>query len=132
MPLTREEIDKRFPLWEAISQLFIDTEIGAYEHGRVVEEIMKFDCSFEEAENIFLYEVAPVCSWNMYAAAGVWTAFDEEWLKEKISENIRRQEMFFPYRWYIKSRFGKFLTADLIRDDWEKVREIYRMKMSSL
>lgn len=130
MSLSQEEVQKRIPLWLAISQLYIDNEVGEYDFNRIVGEILKNDFSFDEAEKILIEEVAPVCCWNLYATAGVWTAFDEEDLVNKILKNIYKQEVFPPYHWYIASVYSKFLTAKMIWEDWEKVRAIYQERKS--
>lgn len=127
MALTQEEIDKRLPLWEAISWLYVDNEIGEVEYRRIADEILKYGCSLAEAERIFRFEVAPVCWGNVWSWA-VWSGFDTESLAKEIVENIEKQERSFLYRAFIKSALAKFLMTKIFWEDWEKVKAVYQEK----
>lgn len=127
MPLTQEEIDQRIPLWEAISRLYVDTKIGEDEYNCIADEILKYGCSFEEAENIFKFEVAPVC-WGNFLSWSVWSGFDTEWLTKEIVKNIGKQERSFLYRTYIRSPFAQIWMTKVVWKDWAKVKAIYQKK----
>jgi len=132
MSLSKEEISVRVPLWEAMSTLWLDTELQDYNFAYIAGRMIESGYSPEQLELIFTTEVAPICGWNMYSVAGVWDGFDERWLSEEILKNIRKQEKNFFYRWYIKSRLAKFLLASPIWTDWEKTIAIYKTKLENL
>jgi len=132
MPLSKEEILVRAPLWEAMSTLWLDTELQDYDFDYIARTMIESGYSPEQLEQIFTTEVAPICGWNMYSVAGVWDGFDEEWLAEEILKNIRKQEKICFYRWYIESRLAKFLLASPIWADWEKTVAIYKTKLRNL
>lgn len=124
MSLTQKEIDKRIPLWTAISQLYVDNEISEYDLELIVKEILKFGCSFEEAEKIFRYEVAPVCWGNIFSWS-VWNGFDTEWLTTEIVKNIEKQKRKSLYRVFIRNPLAGSLMTKIVWKDWEKVKAIY-------
>lgn len=128
--LTQEEIEQRKPLWEALSDLWLDTEMQSYEHERRAELMTSSGFSFGEIERIFSEEVAPVVYKNLYTAVGVWDGFDTDWLYENILKNMEKQEKSPIYRAWVQSTVGKFLMTRMVQDDWKKIVELYKNKLA--
>lgn len=124
--LTEEEIERRKPLWETLSDLWLDTEMQDYQHERRAELLASSGYSFDEIEKIFSEEVAPAVYSNLYSTVGVWDGFDLEWLYDEIIKNLKKQETNLIYRTWVKSGAGKFVMTKMARGDWEKIVEIYR------
>ena len=78
----REKANRR-PVWEALSTLFLDTDISLLRAYRA-DILGSSSYSLEEIETILKYEVYPVCSWNLFSIAGEWAGFDPEWLEQRI------------------------------------------------
>jgi hypothetical protein len=85
MPLKppSEDIESRRPVWQALSDLFLDTDTSLSREWRV-RELAKSPYSIEELEEILVTEVYPACRGNLLSIAGEWAGFDMEWLGGKI------------------------------------------------
>lgn len=71
-----EDLAKRRPIWEALSDLFLDTDISLARKWRV-GILATSPYSIEELERILIYEVYPICQWNLLNVAGGWASFDQ-------------------------------------------------------
>jgi len=76
--------EARRAVWIAMSDLFLDTDVRLF-YVNVARVCAESPFSQQELERIFREEVAPVVSPNLLSVAGVWDAFDEEWLVNAIS-----------------------------------------------
>lgn len=130
--LTQEEIERRKPLWEDLSTLWLDTELQDYDHRYIAELLASSNYSFEEIEKIFSEEVAPVVYSNLFNIfpGGTWDGFDDDWLYSSILQNLEKQENNLLYRTWVKSSAGKFLMTKMVRGDWEKIVELYKDKLA--
>jgi hypothetical protein len=126
--LTEEEIEQRKPLWEAFSEVWLDTELQNYDFENIVDLMLDSKLSIETLNIIFESEVAPVVYKNLFSAVGVWDGFDKVWLFEKIIENIHKQEQNALYRKWINSRLGNLLLTKMVQDDWKRITELYKKK----
>jgi len=81
MKPTEAQLVERLPVWEALSQFFLDNELGEsdYEHIAKVLAVTKY--TEEQIADILIEEVCPACKLNMYSVAGEWICFDSDWLK---------------------------------------------------
>lgn len=89
MELDAAEITKRMPVWEALSDLFLDTDTSLAREWRV-KVLSESPYSINELEDILVNEVYPVCLPNLFCIAGEWAGFDRAWLEGRILENIRK------------------------------------------
>lgn len=130
--LTEEEIERRKPLWGALSTLWlVDTIMDENTCEYIVREMLKSRYSLTVIEQIFSEEVAPVVSFNSYKLyGGEWGCFDPDWLFSELVKNIKRQEGNFLYSAWVKSNLGKFFTTKMIENDWRKVVEFYQIKIA--
>lgn len=86
------ELEQRRPVWNALSELFLDTELQPYEYQWIAEVLAKSVYTEKELEWILQYEVAPILSANLLSGAGEWDGFDQDWLAAQIqscSERIK-------------------------------------------
>ena len=111
LPLA-EDIQRRRPVWEALSDLFLDTELGEPHLRHIARVVAASGYTEAEVEEILYGEVFPVCIWNMRSVAGEWAGFDVDWLQGRILANAGR--FWKGWRLYQPSRW-------MIRDDWQKV-----------
>ena len=77
------ELQRRRPVWQALSDLFLDTETRpAVPAAAQVCEASQY--SIDELNIIWRHEVSPVLAPNLLSVAGEWAFFDPEWLEETI------------------------------------------------
>lgn len=129
--LTQQEIERRKPLWQDLSELWKDTELLDHELSYIAEKMRFSNYSLEEIEKILAEEVAPVVYGNLLGFGASWTGFDAEWLYREIIENLKKQERSPLHRIWIKSRAGKFVMTRMIQDKWKKTVELYKLSEPS-
>ena len=83
MALDLRDLPYRRPVWEALSGLFLDTDLSLGLPLRV-EVLAGSPYTLEQLQAILLDEVYPACKNNLRAVAGVWDGFDQEWLEARI------------------------------------------------
>jgi len=90
MKCAPEDIDCRLPVWEALSSLFLDTDVSLDRQWRA-EMLAESPYSVAELEEILTDEISPVCSWNLMSIAGKWAGFEQRWLRESILNQVARR-----------------------------------------
>jgi hypothetical protein len=82
-----QDLSARRPVWEALSDLFLDTDPSSSRQWRA-EQLAASPYTLEQLEFILLDEVYPVCKYNLLSVAGEWAGFDQEWLQSKILRRL--------------------------------------------
>ena len=88
--MNEEEIKRREPIWLALSELWLDTELTDKDLDQIASVMAQSKYNLGELRAIYLYEVAPVVYRNLLNVAGEWAGFNEAWLYSKINEGIER------------------------------------------
>jgi len=78
-----KDLAGRKKVWIALSDLFLDTDTTIF-HENIITELSASTYSIKELKKIMLFEVYPVCRWNLLSIAGEWAGFDDDWLIKKI------------------------------------------------
>lgn len=96
--LSSEEIARRAPLWVALSDLFLDTELQAVHYQGIVDAARSG--SFEPCEVVAILneEVAPVLRANLSQVAGEWAMFDPDWVVDRVSARLAARSVRSPAR----------------------------------
>ena len=115
MNLADGDLLNRRPVWEAMSELFLDTELQENSLSHIASTLTQSPYSLDELESILFHEVYPVLVPNLLQTAGEWAGFDAAWLEAKIIERTRRRRIF--------KRMPQF-SRWMIRDDWNRVKEL--------
>lgn len=111
-------IDARLPVWEALSEFFLDTELEDQDYQRISKTLASSPYSIQEIEDILRFEVYPVLIWNLRSIAGEWAGFDREWLGEQIKPRLdKRPKIRMPV-----------LQWGMVRDHWVAVSALIRHK----
>jgi hypothetical protein len=110
MSTVPEDLARRRPVWEALSDLFLDTELTEAFYRFIARKVVESGYNPEEIRNILWDEVFPVIEFNLRHPAGVWDGFRVEWLEEKILGPGGRQTA--------AQQPG---TARIIREAWSEV-----------
>src|SRR3954451_19705279 len=84
------DLENRMPVWDALSSLFLDTDVSLSRDWRA-RILAQSPFSIAELEEILTEEVSPVCSWNLLSVAGEWAGFDPEWLRDSILRQAERR-----------------------------------------
>jgi hypothetical protein len=107
----RVDVEKRRQLWWAFFDLWLDSELLAYDYRYIVRVMLESGYSLAGLQAICRYEVAPAVFTNLYNIfpGGVWGAFDREWLKDAIRANVERQERSRLFGRWVRSRLGQRL-----------------------
>lgn len=89
MPAACDDIDARIPVWVALSDLYLDTDVTlSYDH--IVRTLAASPYPLDALHEMLMYDVHPALYMNLMSVAGEWAGFDETWLLERI-EAVRRQ-----------------------------------------
>jgi len=106
--------DERLPVWEALSEFFLDTELNADNYERIAAQLARSRYSEAELQDILWYEVYPACKWNMFSMAGEWAGFGEEWIMQNIAPRKDKRPRFFHW---------KPFHSGFFQDHWDAVRK---------
>ncbi len=79
MEITSEQLEKRHPVWLAMSEHYLDTETRPFLL-RTAKVCLDAQLEFEAAADIWRYEITPLLYRNLRQPAGEWAGFDEEWI----------------------------------------------------
>jgi hypothetical protein len=74
------EIERRKPVWAALSDLWLDTALTDDDLQRIAGVMKRSEYSINELKDIFLFGVAPEVFLNLLTVTAEWAGFDEEWL----------------------------------------------------
>jgi hypothetical protein len=110
MKPTDAQIEERMPVWDALSDFFLDTELQPDDHERIAKTLAATRYSEKELDGILVHEVCPACKWNMLCVAGEWAGFDREWMKSKMSPRYDKRPLMsfsFRYRWMYAHHWAK-------------------------
>ena len=77
------DLARRRPVWLALSDLFLDTDVQLF-RGLNTRLLAASPYSVDELDTILREEVYPACSFNLSLVAGEWAGFDEIWLERRI------------------------------------------------
>jgi hypothetical protein len=108
-----DDLANRDPVWAALSEMFLDTELDTDDIRRVGAVLATSPYELSELEIILLDEVYPACRSNLFLVAGEWAGFDQDWLRERI---LRRQS-WFERAWAVFGRAGVRTSSD-----WRGIR----------
>lgn len=118
------ELEKRIPIWNSISEFYLDTELQDENYESITTIFLNSDLHISELKAIDLYEVFPVLKGNLMSIAGEWNGFDEKWLNESCTKAyLKRKNSLF--RWKTKL-YNRFLYS-MRKDHWTEIEN--RIKM---
>jgi len=113
--MTSPAIDRaaRRAVWEALSTLFLDSDVAvSREHRAAVLAASPYQ--IDEIEAILAREVSPVLVWNLMSPAGEWAGFDLDELERRIDELTGRSA-------FVGRALGRLMV--LRSDEWSGTRD---------
>ncbi|HCA09751.1 hypothetical protein [Chryseobacterium sp.] len=114
-------IKERIPLWIALSDFYLDTELQDSDFRYIAKTILESPYTFEEVKTINTYEVFPVLQSNLLQPAGEWAGFNEKWLVEAITSHLATKKRFKN----LMIRIGYKKYAWMQEDYWVRLETIY-------
>lgn len=120
------EIERRKPVWIALSDLWLDTELTEDDLRRIAEVMRRSGYEVEELREIYLFEVAPVVFPNLLSVAGEWAGFDEEWLVNEVTKQARSRNLVL--RTLVTLGIGKKIMTFATERHWQKLVEMLEME----
>ncbi|MDY7538648.1 hypothetical protein QN372_05965 [Undibacterium sp. RTI2.1] len=130
--LTADDLLLRAPVWEALSDFWLDTELQDFQFDHIARVIAASPYSIEEVIAIHNYEVAPAVSANLGSIAGEWSGFDSEWLNSRcIHFASRRQSIWFKSRIALQLQFQWIFTVRRWRRLIPQIQSIRRVEANS-
>ncbi len=111
-----EMIRDRIPVWSALSEFFLDTELRDDDYRRIAEVLGRSPYSENALWEILRFEVYPPCHWNLLYVAGEWAMFGDDWLMERVAPRCGKRPRF---TW-------PALHLWMFQDHWDKVRAFLR------
>lgn len=88
-PLTPEEIERRFPVWRAFSDLFLDTD-PAFHYDSIVRAMRESPYTREQLHAILLEEVTPAFRFNLSIVTGEWAMWPDDYIRRRMLGMLRR------------------------------------------
>lgn len=111
MIATNATVDDRLPVWNVLSELFLDTELQEDDHQRIARVLAASPYSEKKLDEILRFEVTPVLKCNLLSMAGEWAGFDEAWLREKLKPRIDTRPWFRPSVFWMMRRRWKHIIG---------------------
>jgi hypothetical protein len=117
-----QEFERRKPVWAALSDLWLDTELTENDLQRIAGVMKRSGYNIVELRDIYLFEVAPVVFLNLLTVAGEWAGFDEEWLFAEATKRAKKQNLIL--RAMVRLGVGKWLMTYATEGHWAKLVEL--------
>ena len=105
------DIASRRKAWAELSLLYLDIDTDDVADD-VAKELADTDYSMGELQSILRDEVHPILRANLLVPAGVWQAFDQDWLGEQILRRLARPFWLRAPGWFFSS-MARRIWSDL-------------------
>ena len=84
-------IEERVPIWTALSELYLDTELEERDIRRIAGVLCEAPFSKHQLEDILRDEVAPAFAFNLRSVAGDWEPWSEQDVRAMVERSIVRR-----------------------------------------
>lgn len=114
IPLPPSELERRKPVWNAMSDVFLDTETR-WEMPNVAFVLVQSGYSEEQLDAIWQTEIVPECAWNLHQLVGEWALFvlDEEALAARAAGQKPLVEHIVPVS-----------APDFLEGQWRAIKDL--------
>ena len=114
-------IEERKPIWIALSNFYLDTELEDSDLKHIALTIIKSPYSLDDIKKIDKYELHPVLQSNLLSIAGEWGMFNEDRLVERIIRHIKKTSKINKVITEVSYKSFKWMLSDY----WERLEKIY-------
>ena len=128
--LTEDEIARRAPVWRALSDLLLDTELQPSDLRAIADTIRRAGYSIAETEAILRDEVAPVLVTNLRSVAGQWAPWSEQFIRDLVLQHLRKVSEAGAFSKVVarvqQRKSSRLIDRLVLRDDsdWSKVKQL--------
>ena len=119
MSVDAELLARRLPVWKALSELFLDTELDQSSYRYIASQIKASGFTTLEVEDMLWQEVFPALADNLRIVAGEWAGFSDDWLQERILNVINGTEKG-PGFWGLTTVKQ---TRRIVSESWKEVEK---------
>lgn len=116
MVLSDAEIEARLPVWHALSDVFLDTQLADDDYNAIAAALRESAYSHGTLREIFEEEVAPAFVGNLLDVAGEWTSWTEDEVREIMLRSLRTGRSFPPMGWLRKRLYQRY-----VREQWARI-----------
>ena len=109
--LTELEVAGRLPVWHALADLFLDTELEPADDRRIAATLRASGLPPGALRTILEEEVAPAFAFNLLAVAGEWAGWSEEEVRAIMLRSLRSGRRLPPLNW-LKKRLARRHAAE--------------------
>jgi hypothetical protein len=88
--ISADEFVRRLPVWTALSELFLDTELTATDHARIARIVEASGYSLARLDNIMRKEMLPAFGGNLLSIAGEWAGWSEDQVAVIMRDTLNR------------------------------------------
>ena len=114
----RDDIERRLPVWWALSDLFLDTEQTEEDYGRIARTLNESGYDRTELRRTLDEEVAPAFAFNLFDIAGQWGC----WTEEQVLDLVTRAER----EWAAFSLVKRTLVRSHLDTEWAKLEPLLK------
>ncbi|MBC8731289.1 hypothetical protein [Paraburkholderia sp. UCT2] len=118
--LKPDEVERRLPVWVALSELFLDAEFDEIACRYVAERLRCSGFGLQELEDILRDEVAPAFLPNLLVA-GEWSGWSPEAVRDIVLSHLEKQSNRPRLPVILRRRWRQW-TMEPVARDWEKVK----------
>lgn len=111
---------ERLPVWTALSELFLDTEIMDADVRRIANVLLQSPYDRGELKSIFRDEVAPAFTFNLLSIAGEWTPWDENEVQAIVEEWLKQRSG----GWF--ARLRSYVRPRIIPSEWGRIAALLK------
>jgi hypothetical protein len=112
--LSEPEIEQRLPVWHALSDIFLDTELQSNDYQWIAGVLARSGYPHDELRFIFENEVAPAFIVNLLSVAGEWTSWSEDEARQIMLRSLASR---FPALRWMRKRLARRVVAE----EWPKI-----------
>ncbi|MGF6960291.1 DUF7079 family protein [Paraburkholderia youngii] len=127
--LKPDEIERRLPVWVALSELFLDTEFDEIACRYVAERLRCSGFELQELEDILRDEVAPAF-WPNLVVAGEWSGWSPEAVRDIVLGHLEKQSNGARLPVIVRRKWRQ-RTMEPVARDWEKVKAMLILSVAS-
>lgn len=122
--MDEREIARRVPVWTALAELFLDTELQDFDYRHIADILRASGYTGHELEKMLKDEVAPVFDGNLHIAAGEWQPWDAEFVKNRMLDHLKSRPAFTK-RFRPSATLSGRRAADM-KKHWDVLAEMLR------
>ena len=107
-----DEIARKLPVWHALSELFLDTELQPADYERIAAQLRASPYGAAEIGQILEDEVTPAFVTNLLSVAGEWAPWSEAEVREIMAGSLRARGRL---RWVERRLFRKYVAEEWVK-----------------